>query len=197
MWPAAAAAVAGAPAHLGYAGSLLEGGRLSNSVRKKHAAGTGEDTRLGGDEMRLLQAMLEARSRASKPNAAAILKVSDGIWLPPRAQRIGELRSLRGLLDALMTEGTSAPLPDAAPAGLSVALKDYQRESLGWMLAREHGDAGMEDLLETTWGDVRLSVLPADGELTFCTLSQGPAAPRHFGGVLAEEMVRRTPKSLS
>ena len=169
---------------------LLQAGQFTAGVLRKHSARTGEDCRFGGHEALLLQQMLSVAARAGLPVAAEHLKLSNGVELPPRAARMGStaLRSLSGLLDSLLTEGTCSTLPESPPAGLSVSLKEYQLESLGWMRARERGRAGMEDLFETRIGRTCLSVLPADGDVSMCVLSDRPEQPRHFGGILAEEM---------
>ncbi|EOD24545.1 hypothetical protein EMIHUDRAFT_206534 [Emiliania huxleyi CCMP1516] len=135
----------------------------------------------------VVAACLEARKHAGLPTAAALAKASRGIHLPPRAERNGRasLRSLRGMLDALETEGTAAPVaspPIGLPDGL--ALSEYQSESLSIMLARERSAYGLEDLLQTQLGSgVVVTQLPGGG----VTFSDSPPL-RHRGGILAEEM---------
>ena len=146
----------------------------------------------------VLRACLAAAKQAGQPAVNAVAKASGGVHLPPRAVRVGReaLRSLRGMLDALVTEGTAAPTP-SPPAGLrgsddasggggggasAISLSEYQFESLGAMLARERSAHGLSDLLETSLGEgAVLTSLPGGGA-TFSTARR----PTHRGGILAE-----------
>ncbi|KAJ8601930.1 hypothetical protein CTAYLR_004434 [Chrysophaeum taylorii] len=74
---------------------------------------------------------------------------SKGLAVPPRAARTPhtQLRTPVGLLNALETEGVRDEPPGVVP-GLAeaVVLGEYQRETVAWMLAREKGAFGLEDL---------------------------------------------------
>ena len=75
-------------------------------------------------------ALLLARQKGGEAIAGLPLKTK-GVCVPPRAARLGaaSLRTLRGQLKALETEGTAAR-PPPPPDGLSVNLGEYQVETL-------------------------------------------------------------------
>ena len=111
-------------------------------------------------------ALLLARQKGGEAIAGLPLKTK-GVCVPPRAARLGaaSLRTLRGQLKALETEGTAAR-PPPPPDGLSVNLGEYQVETVGWMLARETSKFGIEDLFETPLGSLAVTALPTPKEFT-------------------------------
>ena len=152
-------------------------------------------------------ALLLARQKGGEAIAGLPLKTK-GVCVPPRAARLGaaSLRTLRGQLKALETEGTAAR-PPPPPDGLSVNLGEYQVETVGWMLARENSKFGIEDLFETPLGSLAVTALPTPKEFTdkgkhiaeevkaaargkaqLSTTASAVSRPRHRGGILAEEM---------
>ena len=129
-------------------------------------------------------ALLLARQKGGEAIAGLPLKTK-GVCVPPRAARLGaaSLRTLRGQLKALETEGTAAR-PPPPPDGLSVNLGEYQVETVGWMLARENSKFGIEDLFETPLGSLAVTALPTPKVAAPARADssrrtpRGPAGPR-------------------